>query len=38
MRILLVEPDGQWTKCGQKGGYKAQKKTQPRRIAPDINF
>ena len=38
MRILLDEPDGMATEWRHKGGYKIQKKTQPRRIAPDINI
>ena len=25
MRILLDEPDGVWTECGHKGGYRTQK-------------
>ena len=26
MRMLLFEPDGMWTECGHKGGYKTQKR------------
>ena len=38
MRILLDEPDGKATEWRHKGRYKAQKKTQPRRIAPNKNI
>ena len=38
MRILLVEPDGVWTECGHKGGYKTQKKAATPKSCDLINI